>query len=155
MNDIYVDDEHSDETDAWLVEASRRLDEPSGDVNRLISAISANLSRVRRPARTLSTDVDGIRVSDRIVKQLLSIRVRSAVGRLVVFVAVDGEGDEVSGIRIGLIARYQDDLLTRSEEVRDAVGDVLATALGEQTTTTARRNITVRWQDVYTREWLA
>ena len=154
MNDIYVDDEHSDETDAWLVEASRRLDEPAGDVHRLINAISANLNRARRPARTLATDAPGISMSDRIIKQLLSIRVRSTLGRLVVFVAVDGDGDAVSGIRIGLIAQYQDDLRVRSDEVRDVVGEVLTGVLGPEATVAARREITVRWQDVYTREWL-
>ncbi|AZG48713.1 hypothetical protein [Gordonia insulae] len=154
MNDIYIDDEHSDETDAWLVEAGRRLDEPAGDVARLIDAISANLGRVRRPARTLVTDSPGVLVSDRIIKQLLSIRVRALLGRLVVFVAIDGNGDTVTAVRIGLIAEYRDDLMADSEEVRDVVDDVLVSALGPRTTTTARRNITVRWQDVYTREWL-
>ncbi|MGC4960293.1 hypothetical protein ACPXCG_09385 [Gordonia sp. DT218] len=154
MNDLHVDDEHSDETDAWLVEAGRRLDEPTGDVQRLIDAISGNLSRVRRPARTLTTDTPGVAMSDRIIKQLLSIRIRSTLGRLVVFVAVDGETDVIDGIRIGLIAQYHDELPARSDDIRDVVDDVLVTALGRHTTATARQHITVRWQDVYTREWL-
>ncbi|NED68793.1 hypothetical protein G3I15_48520 [Streptomyces sp. SID10244] len=70
------------------------------------------------------------------------------------FVAVDGEADLIDGIRIGLIARYHDELPARSEDVRDVVDDVLVAALGPHTTATARQNITVRWQDVYTREWL-
>lgn len=154
MNDMIIDDGHSDETDAWLVEASRYLDEPDGDVTRLIDAISTNLDRVRRPARTLATDVSGVRVSDRIIKQLLSIRIRSTIGRLVVFVSVDGDDDLVTGLRIGLIARYRDDLLALSDEVRDVAEAVLSATLGDRSSAAARQAITVRWQDVYTREWL-
>ncbi|MFI8770999.1 hypothetical protein ACIGKQ_02430 [Gordonia sp. NPDC062954] len=151
MNDIFVDGGHSDETDAWLVEASRDLDEPDEDVTRLIDAISTNLDRVRRPARTLATDEPGVRVSDRIIKQLLSIRIRSTIGRLVVFVTVDGDDDVVAGLRIGLIARYRDDLLALSNEVRDVAEAVLSATLGDWSSAAARQAITVRWQDVYTR----
>lgn len=138
-----------DETDAWLVAASRHLDEPSGDVGRLISSLTANLSRVRRPGRTLTTDTDGVRISDRILKQLLATRIRSIVGRLVVFVAVDGNGDSIDGVQIGLIARYHDDLLAVSDHVRDVVDDVLHSTLGAATAREARRAVGVRWHDVY------
>ncbi|MGV9713577.1 hypothetical protein ACWDTI_23280 [Gordonia sp. NPDC003424] len=154
MSDIVVDDA-SDETDAWLVEASRRLDEPAGDVQRLIASISANLSRVRRPARVLATDTAGVWVSDRILKQLLATRIRTSIGRLVVFVALDGAGDAVDGVRIGLIAQYGDDLPAASEDVRDVVEDLMGDALGPTITARARRSIEVHWRDVYTREWLS
>lgn len=153
--DLEGDIDIDDDTDAWLVEASRRIEEPAGDVRRLIDAISSNLSRVRRPARALATDTSHVRVSDRIVQQLLATRIRNAVGRLVVFVAVDGDHDTVSGVRVGLIGRYHDDLLDVSDDVRDVVDDVLKTTLGADVTTRARRDIGVRWQDVYTREWLS
>ena len=57
-------------------------------------------------------------------------------------------------MRIGLIARYGDDLAALSDSIRDVVDDVLIDTIGSESSTTARRNITVRWQDVYTREWL-
>ena len=49
-----LDDE---QTDAWLVAAGRELDGAtdrlSEDANRLVTAITANLGRVRRPGRPL------------------------------------------------------------------------------------------------------
>lgn len=45
--------EAHDLTDAWLVDATRQLADPPGDVDRLISSISAGLNRIRRPARPL------------------------------------------------------------------------------------------------------
>ncbi|MEE3852792.1 hypothetical protein VZC37_20805 [Gordonia sp. LSe1-13] len=154
MNDIFVDDGHSDETDAWLVDASRQLDEPEGDVSRLIDAISTNLDRARRPARAVATDLPDVWVSDRIIKQLLSIRIRSTIGRLVVFVAVDGDEDVVTGLRIGLIAHYRDDLRALSDDVRDVAAKVLTATIGTDAAAQARTSVTVRWQDVYTRDWL-
>ncbi|MFW0785088.1 hypothetical protein AAFP35_11240 [Gordonia sp. CPCC 206044] len=153
MNDIYVDDA-ADDTDAWLVEAGRQIDEPDSDVERLISSISAGLGRTRRPARALATDSPGIRVTDRIVKQLIAIRIRRELGRLAVFASVDGEGEDIDGVRVGLIARYADDLREMSDRVRDVVDTVLFDTVGENASAAARRNISVRWQDVYTREWL-
>jgi len=152
-SDIYVDADN-DDTDAWLVEAGRQIDEPQSDIARLIASISSGLGRTLRPARTLATDDGAIAVSDRVVKQLIAIRVRRALGRLVVFASVDGEGVAVTGVRIGLIARYGDDLPALSDEVRDVVDGVLADTIGDELSAHARRNVTVRWQDVYTREWL-
>ena len=74
---------------------------------------------------------------------------------MTVFVSVDGAGDTVDGVRVGLIARYADDLPALSDEVRDIVDDVLIDTLGTESSAAARRNISVRWQDVYTREWLS
>jgi hypothetical protein len=71
-----------------------------------------------------------------------------------VFASIDGDGRTVDGVRIGLIARYGDDLAALSDSIRDVVDDVLIDTIGSESSTTARRNITVRWQDVYTREWL-
>ncbi|MBD0859996.1 hypothetical protein IA539_02055 [Gordonia sp. zg691] len=147
--------EAPDLTDAWIVEASRQLAAPPSDIDRLISSISAGLSRVRRPARALASGGVRIKVSDRIIKQKIAIRIRRDVGRLVVFAAVDGAGDSVDGIRLGLVARYSDDLVVLSDTVRDVVDEVLVETLGPETSAAARRNISVRWQDVYTREWLS
>ena len=61
----------------------------------------------------------------------------------------------VDGVRVGLIARYADDLPALSDEVRDIVDDVLLDTLGSESSAAARHNISVRWQDVYTREWLS
>ncbi len=94
MNGIFGDGCRSDETDSWLVGASRDLDEPDEDVTRLI---------------------------------------------------------DVAGLRIGLIARYRDDLLALSNEVRDVAEAVLSATLGDWSSAAARQAITVRWQDVYTR----
>lgn len=152
-SDIYVDADN-DDTDARLVEAGRQIDEPQSDIARLIASISSGLGRTLRPARTLATDDAAIAVSDRVVKQLIAIRVRRALGRLVVFASVDGDGVTVDGLRIGLIARYGDDLPALSDEVRDVIDGVLADTIGDERSTHARRNVTVRWQDVYTREWL-
>ncbi|MBY4574012.1 hypothetical protein ACN94_10495 [Gordonia paraffinivorans] len=146
--------EAHDLTDAWLVEATRQLAEPPDDIARLIASISAGLTRVRRPARALATDDQRIKVSDAIIKQLIAIRTRRGLGRLVVFVSVDGTGDAVTGLRVGLIARYADDLIGLSDRVRDIVDDILVDTLGVDASAEARRNIAVRWQDVYTREWL-
>lgn len=141
-------------TDAWLVEASRQLDEPTGDVARLIDAISTKLPAMRRPGRPLASDDPAVAVNDRVLKKLLATRVRSTVGRLVVNVALDGSGADLSGVTIGLIARYRDDLRTEADRVREVVGTVLVDVLGETVTAAARADIGVHWQDVYTREWL-
>ncbi|OCH82067.1 hypothetical protein [Gordonia sp. UCD-TK1] len=151
------DFEATDVADAWLVEATQQIaaDEPIGDVDRLITSISGSLQRIRRPARTLATDELRVNTSDRVVKQLIAVRTRRKLGRLTVFVSVDGAGDTVDGVRVGLIARYADDLPALSDEVRDIVDDVLLDTLGSESSAAARHNISVRWQDVYTREWLS
>ncbi|MFE0750660.1 hypothetical protein [Gordonia sp. NPDC058843] len=150
------DSDATDVADAWLVEATQQIaDEPASDVDRLISSISGSLQRIRRPARTLATDGVRITTTDRVVKQLIAIRTRRELGRLTVFASVDGAGDTVDGVRIGLIARYADDLPALSDEVRDIVDEVLIETLGVESSAAARRNISIRWQDVYTREWLS
>ncbi|MGO3325602.1 hypothetical protein [Gordonia sp. (in: high G+C Gram-positive bacteria)] len=154
MNDVRYGEMTDDPTDAWLVDAIRDDREPDSDVERLISSISSGLSRIRRPARMLAADARGVSVSDRIVKELMAVRIRRALGRLVVFASVDGPDDVVDGIRIGLIARYTDSLLAQSDEVRDIVEDVLTSTIGVRSSAAARTNIAVRWQDLYTREWL-
>ena len=112
------DFEATDVADAWLVEATQQIaaDEPIGDVDRLITSISGSLQRIRRPARTLATDELRVNTSDRVVKQLIAVRTRRELGRLTVFVSVDGAGDTVDGVRVGLIARYADDLPALSDE---------------------------------------
>lgn len=154
MNDVQYDDTADDPTDAWLVDAVRDHHEPDSDVERLISSISSGLSRIRRPARTLASDTRGVLVSDRVVKQLIAVRIRRTLGRLVVFASVDGAENDVDGIRIGLIARYTDDLVAESNRVRDIVDDVLVSTIGVDVSAAARTNVSVRWQDLYTREWL-
>lgn len=141
-------------TDTWLVDASRRLDEPSGDVARLISSIVTGLPQIRRPGRDLDTDDSRVTVNDRVIKQLLATRVRTHTGRLVVHLTLHGDGTDLTGVTIGLIARYRDDLHGRADAVREAAQLVLADSLGESTSAEARANVHVRWQDVYTREWL-
>ena len=112
-----------------------------------------------------------MRVNDRVVKQLLATRIRHTLGRLVVLVELDSpdgieathsaestDGQQAEGspkngvsrVRIGLIARYHDDLVADSDRVRE----VVASVLGPSTTTTARQHIDVRWQDLYTRNWI-
>lgn len=170
-----IDIDDDDQTDAWLVEASRRLEEPDRDIAHLISSITGKLGRVRRVGRTLDTDDDMIRVSDRVVKQLLATRIRHALGRLVVLVELDspnspgapdtvahdsgseralGRDAKVSRVRIGLIARYHDDLVADSDRVREVADAVLASTLGSETTALARQHIDIRWQDLYTRNWI-
>ncbi|EGD54937.1 hypothetical protein [Gordonia neofelifaecis] len=141
-------------TDAWLVEASRRLDAPSGDVARLIARVAGAVPALRRPGRELATDDVRIRINDRVVKQLLATRVRTATGRLVVRAQVDGDADQVTGVMIGLIARYGDDLHAEAERVRAAVRETLTLALGSDIAASVGDRIHVRWQDVYTRQWL-
>ena len=149
---------HDDDlTDAWLVEATREMtssESPEGDVERLITSISSTLSRIHRPARRLATDDRGILISDRVVKQLVGRAVRQRLDRLVVFASVDGDDDAVDAIRVGLIARYADDLVALSDQVRDLVEEVLVSTVGSESSATGRKNIAVRWQDLYTREWL-
>ncbi|MFT4044004.1 MAG: hypothetical protein QM673_12660 [Gordonia sp. (in: high G+C Gram-positive bacteria)] len=147
----YTDTEF-DRTDTWLSEASRQLREPGSDVNRLISSITANLARLRRPARALATDDDRIMVSDRVLKQLLATRIRERLDRLVVLVALDGTHHELTRIRIGLIARYHDDLLADAETVRTEVASVLSGVLGPQIAESVPERIDVGWQDLHTRE---
>lgn len=172
-----IDIDDDDQTDAWLVEASRRLEEPDRDIAHLISSITGKLGRVRRVGRTLDTDDDMIRVSDRVVKQLLATRIRHALGRLVVLVELDspnspgapdtvahdsgaedsgahdsgserapGRDAKVSRVRIGLIARYHDDLVADSDRVREVADAVLASTLGSETTALARQHIDILWQ---------
>lgn len=154
MSETYLDDD-PDHTDSWLVDASRRLSEPDADVGRLISSITGNLERVRRPARRLNTDSTGIEVSDRVIRQLLATRIRQRLGRLVVQVTLDGDDAQLARVRIGLIARYHDDLVGDSDRVRDVADEVLTATLGPRSSDVARRSIDVRWQDLYTREWLS
>lgn len=144
-----------DRTDAWLVDASRRLDEPSGDIARLIEAISDGRPRLRRPGRALATDDAAVQVNERVLKQLLATIVRAGTRRLVVQVDLAGDGTELTGVSIGLICRYGDDLRARGDQVREQVGQVLSQTLGPGVTDQARRSIRVRWQDLYTREWLS
>ncbi|MGC4933017.1 hypothetical protein ACLQ3C_04975 [Gordonia sp. DT30] len=151
-----IDDE---QTDAWLVAAGRELGGPdnslSADANRLVGAITASLGTIRRPGRALDTDTSGVRISDRVLKQLLAIRIRRTLGRLVVHLVVDGADGAVDRIRIGLIARYRDVLPTDSERVRDTVTDVLNAVLGPDHSATAAQHLDVRWQDLETHEWSA
>lgn len=147
--------EAPDITDAWLIDATRQLADPPSDVDRLISSISAGLNRIRRPARALATDGLRIKITDAVLKQMIAIRTRRQLGRLVVFATVDGAGDAVTGIRVGLVARYADDLIALSDRVRDIVEGILIETIGPESSAEARRNISVRWQDVYTREWLS
>lgn len=160
--DVYDDEQ----TDAWLVDASRRLEEPDRDIARLISSITGKIGRVRRNGRPLDTDDERVQVNDRVVKQLLATRIRHALGRLVVLVELDAPGsvenpaeddlsdNAVTRVRIGLIARYHDDLVADSDRVREVADTVLASALGPAITATARRHIDIRWQDLYTRNWI-
>lgn len=163
--DVYDDEQ----TDAWLVDASRRLEEPDRDIARLISSITGKIGRVRRNGRPLDTDDERVQVNDRVVKQLLATRIRHALGRLVVLVELDAPGNvenpdvaedtdlsdtAVTRVRIGLIARYHDDLVADSDRVREVADTVLASALGPTITATARRHIDIRWQDLYTRNWI-
>ncbi len=136
------------------MEASRRLDEPTGGVAHLISAISGKLPTMRRAGRALATDHPAITVNDRVVKNLLATRVRVGIGRLVVNIQLHGSGSDLSGVTIGLIARYGDDLHAEGDRVRALVGALLTETLGAAVTVTARENIRVRWQDIYAREWL-
>ncbi|ALG86031.1 hypothetical protein [Gordonia phthalatica] len=140
--------------DAWLVDASRRLDEPTGDVARLISSIVSGLPQLRRPGRELDTDDELVTVNDRVIKQLLATRIRTASGRLVVRLELHGDDAALTGVTVGLIARYRDDLHERADVVREAARAVLVDSLGPSATAEACANIHVRWQDVYTREWL-
>ena len=144
----------ADATDTWLVEASRQLDEPSGDIARLIANFGDSLPRLRRPGRALATDNPLVRVNDRVLKKLLATRVRTSVGRLVVHTELLGDGTGLDGVSIGLIARYRDDLPRSADLVREQVAAILAQVLGADVTERARGDIHVRWQDVYTREWL-
>ncbi|MFC3242722.1 hypothetical protein ACFOJ6_10610 [Gordonia humi] len=41
-----------------------------------------------------------------------------------------------------------------SDRVRDLVEDVLVSTIGVRTSAAARADVSVRWQDLYTREWL-
>jgi hypothetical protein len=154
VNDAKRDDQSADPTDGWLVDAVRDQQEPDSDVERLISSISSGLGRVRRPARSLVADAPGVWVSDRVLKQLIAVRVRRTIGRLVVFASVDGPDDRVNAVRMGLIARYADDLVVLSDQVRDIVDDVLISTIGTEASAAARSDVSVRWQDLYTREWL-
>ncbi|WHU48709.1 hypothetical protein QNM97_06880 [Gordonia sp. L191] len=151
-----LDDE---QTDAWLVAAGRELDGAtdrlSEDANRLVTAITANLGRVRRPGRPLDTDTPGVQVSDRVLKQVLAVRIRRTVGRLVVHLLVDDEDGRVDRIRIGLIARYHDVLPSDSEQVRDIMTEVLTELLGPEHAAVAACHLDVRWQDLETHEWSA
>lgn len=144
-----------DTADSWLIDAARQLDPPDSEIERLISSITAKAGRIFTPARTVPTDSNRIAMSERVIKRLVATRTRSAIGRLVVFaqLAVDDDG-AVDGIRVGLVARYRDDLVVLSDEVRAVVADVLSECLGPQTAARAGANIGVRWQDVYSRDWL-
>ncbi|NMO02085.1 hypothetical protein HH308_12770 [Gordonia sp. TBRC 11910] len=144
----------ADATDGWLIAAARDLDPPSGEVERLIASITTTVTRAVRPAHTLNTDVDGVKMSDRVVKALLATAIRAAIGRLVVYAQLVDDAGQVTAVRIGLVARYRDDLQEMSDRARDAVRDVLAATLGEHTSSAAAADIHVRWQDVYSRDWL-
>ncbi|NDK92210.1 hypothetical protein GYA93_21990 [Gordonia desulfuricans] len=142
-----------DRTDVWLVDAGRELGNLSSDASRLVAAITADLGTVLRPGRPLDTDTVGVCVSDRVLKQILAVGIRRALGRLVVFVSVDGDDDAVDRLRVGLIARYGDILPDRSDDVREVARTVLADLLGPEHARAASARIDVRWQDLETRDW--
>ncbi|RPA62348.1 hypothetical protein EF294_10160 [Gordonia oryzae] len=145
--------------DAWLVAAGRELDGATdhlGEIaNRLVTTITANLGRVRRPGRNLDTDTPGVQVSDRVLKKVLTTRIRRTAGRLVVHLLVDGEDGRVDRIRIGLIARYHDVLPWDSEQVRDIMTDVLTELLGPEHAALAACHLDIGWKDLETHEWSA
>ncbi len=149
MSEVELDDEYAD---AWLVDATRDIDEPADDVRHLITSITSSLGRVRRPGRPIVSDDPHIRFNDRVIKQLIATRIRTVAGTLTVQVAVDGADLGITGVRIGLVARYHDDLPALSEQIRDVVEQTLTSLLG--TPSTQPPPISIRWQDLYTREWL-
>lgn len=149
---------HTDNWDVpegWLVEATREIAAEDNDVERLITSISSGLRQIRRPGRAIATTAPNVLVSDRVIKQQLAIAIRTRIGRLLVSASVDGAGTATDGIRVGLIARYGDDLLALSDTIRNVIGHVLINAIGREASEAARSNITVHWRDLYTNEWIA
>lgn len=142
----------SDHTDAWLVAAGRELDDLSSDASALAASITANLGRFRRPGRPLDTDDPGVQISDRVLKQIVAMRIRRALGRLVIFIDVGEDAGVIDSIGIGLVARYRDILPDDADRVRGIVTDVLTSLLGPDHAVTSG-GINVRWQDLETHEW--
>ncbi|MEP9393377.1 hypothetical protein ABLE92_23400 [Gordonia sp. VNQ95] len=145
-----MDDDH---TDVWLRDAGRQLDPADGqnfDASRLVASITAHLPRARRPGRPLLTDSPGVWISDRVLTQVMAVRVRRTVGRLVVGITAEGSDGRVERIRLGLVARYHDILPEESDLIRDVVTEVLTSLLGPDHARAAAGAIDVRWGDLDT-----
>lgn len=143
------------DTDYWLVDAARQLrdeEQAPDEVDRLIATISTTLGRIRYPGRSLATDNPSVQVSDRAVRQLLARAVRQRLHRLLLSATLDGDDNAVTGVHVGLVAHFGDDLLSTADLVRDLVSEVLRDAIGDNASHAALHNIEVQWQDLYAQE---
>ena len=136
-------------TEDWILEAGRRLGPTTADITRLTKTVVDTARRLSQSRDELATD-DGlvVVVTDRVVRRLILLAVRSALGRRVVEVSVRIAEGEAVGITLGLVGQYADDLQTVAVQARAAIEALLADVLGEEHAAKVSAAIDVHWADL-------
>ncbi|MGU3291087.1 hypothetical protein [Williamsia sp. M5A3_1d] len=135
-------------SEKWIVEAGRELDPPASDVERLTAKVIDSARRLSHSRSELATDRPSIVVTDRVVRRVLMMEIRRRVARPVLEVGVTSEEREVTGVRLGLMCRYDDDLGELADDVRGVTADVLAATLGAERGARAASRVDVDWMDL-------
>ncbi|MGZ8177934.1 hypothetical protein ACXVUM_08365 [Williamsia sp. SKLECPSW1] len=136
------------QTEPWIVEAGRRLDPPPSDVARLTRSVVDTARRLSQSRDELATDDGLVVVTDRVVRRLILMAVRSTVRRRVAEVTVRIDEGRAVGVRLGLVGRYTDDLLSLADQVRDVVAGLLVDVLGADHAAVVASSIDVHWTDL-------
>jgi hypothetical protein len=135
-------------TEDWILEAGRRLGPTASDIARLTRTVVDTARRLSQSRDELATDDGLVVVTDRVVRRLILLAVRSAIGRRVVEVAVRIVDGEAAGITLGLVAQYADDLEVVAQQARAAIEALLADVLGERHAARVSAAIDVHWADL-------
>ncbi|MCP2160101.1 hypothetical protein LX12_001280 [Williamsia serinedens] len=135
-------------TEDWILEAGRRLGPTTADITRLTKTVVDTARRLSQSRDELATDDGLVVVTDRVVRRLILLAVRSALGRRVVEVSVRIAEGEAVGVTLGLVGQYADDLQTVAVQARAAIEALLADVLGEEHAAKVSAAIDVHWADL-------
>ena len=135
-------------TEDWILEAGRRLGPTTTDITRLTKTVVDTARRLSQSRDELATDDGLVVVTDRVVRRLILVAVRSAIGRRVVEVGVRIDDGEAAGITLGLVARYDDDLEVLARQARSAIETLLVDVIGVEHAARVSSAIDVHWADL-------
>ena len=135
-------------TEDWILEAGRRLAPTAADISRVTKTVVDTARRLSQSRDELATDDGLVVVTDRVVRRLILLAVRSAIGRRVVEVAVRTVDGEADGITLGLVAQYADDLEVVAQQARAAIEALLADVIGADHAARVSSAIDVHWADL-------
>lgn len=135
-------------SEKWIVDAGRELDPPASDVERLTAKVIDSARRLSHSRSELATDHTSVVVTDRVVRRVIMIEIRRQVSRPVLEVALTSEEREVTGVRLGLMCRYDDDLGALADRARGVTAEVLAATLGDVRGARAASRVDVDWMDL-------